>query len=54
MKTNKIARSTTQMYLDFGQKSFGTTKTCDNCGLFYVIDDEDDIARHKRFCKTVC
>lgn len=40
----------TQMYLDLGQKSFGATKQCSICDMFYVIGDVDDEKRHKSFC----
>lgn len=43
----------TQMYLDFGQKSFGATTICERCGLLYVINDAEDISRHKIYCRTV-
>eukprot|EP01031_Cornospumella_fuschlensis_P041565 gene41565-50725_t len=38
----------TQMYLDFGQKSFNTPKTCEKCGLLYVQTDGEDQKRHAR------
>ncbi|RYG97127.1 hypothetical protein EON65_53340 [archaeon] len=43
----------TQMYLDFGQKSFNAPKTCDKCGLLYVPTDPEDQKRHVRVCRSV-
>jgi len=40
-----------QMYLDYGQKSFGRTIQCNKCGLFYVISDKEDEKQHNKFCK---
>jgi hypothetical protein len=42
-----------QMFLDFGQKSFGSSKTCPKCGFFYLIGDAEDERRHEVFCKSV-
>lgn len=51
-QTNQKCQST-QAYLDLGQKSLGTTKKCNLCSMFYVIDDEDDVRSHTEFCKKV-
>lgn len=46
-------RKLVQHFLDIGQKNFGATAQCIRCGLFYVADDPEDMARHKRVCKQV-
>ena len=43
----------TQMFLDLGQKSFGSTKSCKICSMIYLIGDFDDELRHKLFCTKV-
>ena len=42
-----------QMFLDLGQKSFGASKHCAVCGMFYVIGDYEDEKRHQSFCAKV-
>lgn len=42
-----------QMFLDYGQKSFGLTITCKKCEMLYVVGDNDDENKHKLFCKQV-
>jgi len=39
-----------QMFLDLGQKSFGASKHCSACGMFYVVGDVEDEKRHLAFC----
>lgn len=46
-------KSSNQMFLDLGQKSFGKNKTCKNCNMFYVIGDVEDEKRHKKFCLKI-
>lgn len=41
----------TQMFLDMGQKTFGATKQCQKCSMFYIVGDFDDEKRHKSFCE---
>ena len=43
-----------QMYIDLGQKLFGKSKECSNCGMVYVIGDVDDERRHDQNCAKVC
>ena len=44
--------ASSQMYLDFGQRSFGATKTCAQCDMHYLIGDVDDERRHSSFCRS--
>ena len=39
------------MFLDLGQKTFGATKQCQKCGMFYILGDFEDEKRHKSFCE---
>jgi hypothetical protein len=39
-----------QMFLDLGQRSFGRTKTCADCGTLYVLGDEEDEIIHRKMC----
>lgn len=48
-KYDKIKQ--TQMYLDFGQSSFGKRKKCEICGMVYVVGQKDDESSHDQFCK---
>lgn len=41
---------TVQMYLDFGQRSFGKQVECKICSMRYVQGDVEDEAKHKAFC----
>jgi ESCO1/2 acetyl-transferase/zinc-finger of acetyl-transferase ESCO len=45
-----LKRAPAQMFLDLGQKSFGASKHCSACGMFYVVGDEEDEKRHLAFC----
>jgi len=40
-----------QLYLDFGQASFGKRKTCKTCNMVHVIGLEDDESNHLKLCK---
>ena len=40
-----------QLYLDFGQRSFGKRRTCHLCQMMITQGDEDDEKRHKKFCR---
>jgi hypothetical protein len=42
-----------QLYLDFGQKSFGETVCCPECEMVYVKSDLEDSQRHQNYCKQV-
>jgi len=48
-----VVSTTVQMYLDYGQNSFGKTIQCHKCGLFYVLSDKEDDKQHNKFCKEV-
>uniref|UniRef100_A0A7S1G1E2 N-acetyltransferase domain-containing protein n=1 Tax=Corethron hystrix TaxID=216773 RepID=A0A7S1G1E2_9STRA len=53
--TNTIlttVRPKTQMYLDFGQKSFGKNTTCEKCGMLYMNGMEEDEATHRKVCQS--
>ncbi len=39
-----------QMFLDLGQKTFGATKQCPQCTMFFLKGDLEDEKRHKAFC----
>jgi hypothetical protein len=51
-KASRIITNT-QMYLDFGQTSFGATQTCPKCSLVYVISESEDVKVHGHFCDQV-
>lgn len=42
-----------QHFIDVGQSTFGLTVHCDKCGMLYVGDDEEDVAKHRTFCSQV-
>ena len=42
-----------QMFLDFGQKTFGNNSACPKCGMVFVGGHPDDESRHAVFCKKV-
>ena len=48
--SNTKSRSV-QMFIDLGQKSFGKSITCKECGCFYLLGDLEDETMHKAFCK---
>ena len=50
--TKKISKSTEQLFIDFGQKSFGATLHCSSCGMLFVIGDKADEKRHEAYCKS--
>jgi N-acetyltransferase len=52
-KKQDKGKKTVQMYLDYGQKSFGVSKTCSLCGMFYVIGDPTDEKRHTSYCQKI-
>jgi len=48
-KTTTTTKSV-QMYLDFGQRSFGKQIECKKCTMRYVEGDIEDETNHKSFC----
>lgn len=50
---NKDNNNGLQMFLDYGQKSFGANKICDICEMLYIIGDLDDEKRHKSYCEKI-
>lgn len=42
-----------QMYIDLGQKSFGSTLKCPTCEMLYVIGDPKDEKQHASFCASI-
>ena len=46
----KTSKSLQQMYLDFGQKSFGEQTLCLTCGMLYDARLDEDSQQHKRVC----
>ncbi len=46
--TAPTARKKEQLYLDFGQKSFGQRLTCATCGMVYTKGEPKDEAAHKK------
>jgi len=50
---NNKGKKTVQMYLDYGQRSFGVSKVCASCGMLYVIGDPVDEKRHTSYCNKV-
>jgi hypothetical protein len=52
-QNNKTKAGPVQTYLDLGQKSLGKTHACKICGMTYVVDVDDDVDSHVKFCKSV-
>lgn len=51
-KPNKKQRQfTNQLFLDFGQNSFGRQSICNICGMLRVHGMEEDDAQHAKICK---
>lgn len=44
-------KKTQQLYLDFGQASFGKRTQCPHCGTLYVDGVEEDRVAHDRVCR---
>ncbi|CAN0324412.1 unnamed protein product, partial [Phaeothamnion confervicola] len=40
-----------QLFLDFGQRSFGKPVHCHRCGLLFVKGIEQEEAEHSKFCR---
>jgi hypothetical protein len=51
--SNKDNNSGLQMFLDYGQKSFGANKICNICEMLYVVGDLDDEKSHKSYCAKI-
>eukprot|EP00977_Amphora_coffeiformis_P012818 scaffold3240_cov187-Amphora_coffeaeformis.AAC.13 len=52
--SNKIkqrSKKTEQLYLDFGQASFGKRTECPHCGTLYVDGVAEDYEAHDRVCR---
>jgi N-acetyltransferase len=52
-KRNAIAKprhKKTQLYLDFGQISFGRSVICSKCGMVYLPSEEMDNQKHEKHC----
>jgi zinc-finger of acetyl-transferase ESCO len=52
-KSGTLQGTQHQMFLDLGQKLFGKSKECKNCGMYFVIGDVDDERRHNQICAKV-
>ena len=48
-----VASNKEQLYLHFGQKSFGATEHCKKCNLLLVKSNLEDVKRHEKHCKLV-
>lgn len=46
-------KKTVQMYLDYGQRSFGVSKICSSCRMLYVVGDPIDEKRHTSYCNKI-
>jgi len=51
-KFNSSNSKSTQMFIDYGQKSFGKSINCPVCGMLFVLSDDLDIKSHGKFCKS--
>jgi hypothetical protein len=49
-KRHRVHKSE-QLYLDFGQASFGKQTQCPHCGTLYVEGVPEDLAAHERICR---
>ena len=47
-----VKTSQTQMYLDFGQKSFNKQVECSKCFMRYIESDKEDQVKHKQYCAS--
>jgi hypothetical protein len=45
-----LTRKKEQMYLDFGQASFGSRRTCHHCNMMIVNGHPEDEANHLKIC----
>jgi len=51
LKRKKSSNNEHQLYLDFGQSSFGRRVTCGICNMVYVEGLIDDESNHSKLCK---
>ena len=47
------AKPAEQLYLDFGQRSFGQRQECKTCGLLYTLGQPEDEEMHRRHHRRV-
>jgi zinc-finger of acetyl-transferase ESCO len=50
--SGKSGKKGQQLFLDYGQKSFGKREQCPLCGMLWVKGDVADEAQHASFCTT--
>eukprot|EP00578_Thalassiosira_sp_NH16_P003419 CAMPEP_0181139678 /NCGR_PEP_ID=MMETSP1071-20121207/34908_1 /TAXON_ID=35127 /ORGANISM="Thalassiosira sp., Strain NH16" /LENGTH=291 /DNA_ID=CAMNT_0023226597 /DNA_START=220 /DNA_END=1095 /DNA_ORIENTATION=+ len=50
-RTKKQKQSSNQLFLDFGQNSFGKQTICNICGMLIVHGLDEDDAQHSKICK---
>ena len=50
--SKSVKTNHTQMYLDFGQKSFNRQVECSKCFMRYIESDKEDQIKHKQYCIT--
>lgn len=48
---NKKHKQSNQLFLDFGQKSFGKQSVCRECGMLFMESSEEDVKQHDVICK---
>ena len=48
---NKKQKQLNQLFLDFGQKSFGKQSVCKECGMLFMESSEEDVKQHDAICK---
>ncbi len=49
-RTQNTTTKQTQMFLDYGQKSFAKSILCPKCSMLYVKSDEADVKTHAKYC----
>lgn len=49
--TKKLVDQSNQLFLDFGQNSFGKQTICNICGMLRVHGLDEDDAQHAKICK---
>jgi hypothetical protein len=50
-KTQRVRKKTQQLYLDCGQRDFGSRSVCATCGMLYVHGLVEDAIQHARICQ---
>ena len=48
---NKKQKQSNQLFLDFGQKSFGRQSVCGECGMLFMESSEEDVKQHDAVCR---